>query len=453
MSKALNFVPARMLEVELAEPLPDVSAFDAKADRVYCRALSLVRLHTQPLGVVAFDFDINGLNAAEYGRRIWQALSAEIAEHLRDDGLPPVTGIEAAGLQRVSTPRCLHYRAALLADPPFASVVIATRDRLEKLSRCLDTLLNLDYPNYEIIVVDNAPSTTATADWIKQTFDDSRLVHYVREDHPGNSRARNRGLLEARGSIVAFVDDDVLVDKRWLTEIVKNFVADEQVACVTGLILPVEVETQSQAWIEQYGGFGKGFKRRVFDMAKNRPANALYPYTSGIFGSGASMAFKVSVLRRIGGFDPTIGGGSPALGGEDLAVFFQVVTRGYRLVYEPAAIVRHHDRRDYAGLRRQVYGYGVGLAAYLTKCLFDDPRRLGDFVTKIPRGLWYVLNPRSLKNEKRRPDYPGELTHLEIKGMLYGPLAYLRGRRRAHQLRKQYGPLDVTDNTSGARQT
>ena len=436
VSEAPDFKPAQILEVELTQSLPAISAFDVKTDRCYQRAVSLVRLHTQPLGVVELRLEENGLSAADYARQIWRALSLEITEHLRQDELPEVVKLQAAGLPTTGTPKCGQERERLLADAPFVTVVIATRDRPASIATCLRSLLASDYPDYEIIVVDNAPRTSATADWIRQTYGNLRQVRYVREDRPGNSWARNCGLMEARTEIVAFIDDDVLVDAHWLAELAKDFSISENVACVTGMILPVELETPAQAWIEQYGGFSKGYHRRIFDMAENRPDGPLYPYTAGMFGSGANMAFKTSVLREMGGFDPALGGGSSAFGGEDLAVFFQVVTRGYQLVYEPAAIVHHLHHRDYARLCRQMYGYGVGLTAYLTKCLFDNPKRVFEFAAKIPHGLYFTLSSQSSKNKKKLADYPQELTNLERKGMLYGPLAYIRSRHRVHQTRQ-----------------
>jgi GT2 family glycosyltransferase len=289
-------------------------------------------------------------------------------------------------------------------------------------------LLSLDYPSYEIIVVDNAPSTSATADFIRQTYGGSAQVRYVREDRSGLAAAHNRGLMEVEATIVAFTDDDVVVDTHWLAELVKGLNVAENIACVTGMILPAELETPPQAWIEQFGGFSKGFIRRVFDMSGNRTDSPLYPYAAGMFGSGANMAFKTSVLRDIGGFDPALGAGSAALGGDDLAAFFQVIIGGYTLVYEPGAIVYHWHRRDYAGLCKQAYGYGVGLTAYLMKTLVDRPGRLLDLVVRIPYGLVYALSPRSPKNIQKLVDYPKELTNIERLGMLYGPFAYLRSR-------------------------
>jgi hypothetical protein len=102
-------------------------------------------------------------------------------------------------------------------------------------------------------------------------------------------------------------------------------------------------------------------------------------------------------------------------------------------VYEPAAIVYHRHRRTYAALRAQAYGYGVGLTAYLTRLLVERPQRLGPFARRLPDGLAHALAPQSVKNARKRPHYPRELTWLERAGMAYGPFAYMRGRweRRA----------------------
>ncbi len=437
-----DFTPARIIQIELAQPLPNLSPLDARTDQRYRRAISLVRLHTQPLGVIEVILGEDGLSAADLAKEIDRALSSEISAHLSEDGLPHGNALTAAGLPAADLPKCLQARQAILDDPPRVSIIIATRDRPEQLKVCLGSLNNLDYPNFDIIVVDNAPTTPATADFIRQEYGDSTRVRYVREERPGGALARNRGLAEAKAGLVAFTDDDVVVDRHWLAELVRGFSAAENaestfsVACVTGMILPAELESPAQAWIEQFGGFGKGFQRRIFDLGEHRPKNPLYPYTAGMFGSGANMAFKTSVLREIGGFDPALGPGSAAMGGEELAVFFELVSRNYRLVYQPSAILHHWHHRDYSKLRKIVYSYGVGLTAYLTKTLIDHPERLLGFVARVPHGFVYVLGARSPKNAKKQADYPKELTWIERKGMLAGPLAYLRSRWRLRRVRK-----------------
>jgi hypothetical protein len=436
-----NFKPVSIQEVEISKPLPSISAVDSATGQTYQRALSLVRLHGQPLGFVALSLSENALTPSDYACLIWEVLSARIKAHLRDDGLADVDLLSSDGISYSRTPTCLKVRKAVLADAPFVSIVVATRDRPASLVRCVESLLALNYPSYEIIIVDNAPSSSATADLIRQKYGDSDQVRYLSEPLAGLANAHNRGLMAVKAPIVAFTDDDVVVDSLWLAYLVQSFAVNPKVGCVCGMILPAELQTPAQMWIEQYGNFNKGFSQRLFDLDRNRPDNPLFPYAAGIFGSGANMSFKTSVLRQIGGFDPALGAGSGGRGGDDLAAFFDVITKGDLLVYEPAAMVWHRHHRTYAKLRKLTYGYGVGLTAYLMKTVIDRPTRLLDFAIRIPRGLNYAMNPRSPKNSRKSIDYPRELTSIERKGMLYGPVAYLGSRWRSRKTRRRIDHL------------
>ena len=316
---------------------------------------------------------------------------------------------------------------AFRTHPPRASVIVATRERSASLSRCLDSLLVLDYPHYEVVVVDNAPATDATERLVAARY--ARDVRYVVERRPGLAAAHNRGIATARGEIVAFTDDDVVADRRWLLELGTAFEWAADIGCVTGMICAAELETPAQVWSEARWGFGKGSTPRVFRMSDRRRLGSMFPFAAGRFGSGANMAFRTGVLRELGGFDPALGTGTPSRGGDDLAAFFGVVAAGYALAYAPGAIVRHWHRRDYASLRRQAYGYGAGLTAYLTKTVADDPRRLVGLAAGAPAGLVYLLSPHSAKNARTPQDYPGELRWWELLGMLGGPASYLVVRR------------------------
>jgi GT2 family glycosyltransferase len=430
--------PIRVLEVELSQPLPNIASFNSENGQRYRQAICLVRLYRQPLGVVELYLGENGINATDCAHLIWRALGSEINEYLLQHGLMEVAELEAAGLPGVTIPGEGPTPEPFLTNDPPVSVVVATRDRTASLATCLRSLLSLDYPTYEIVVVDNAPSSKATADFIRQEYGDSPQVRYLLEGRPGGGAARDRGLREVETPIVAFTDDDVVVDRHWLKELVKEFSVGEDVACVTGMIFPMELETQSQVWTEQYWGLCKGFTRRVFDLHQNRPKIPLYPYTAGVFGSGANMAFRTSVLRQLGGFDVALGPGTTARGGEDLAVFFQVICTGYKLVYQPAAIIYHQHRRDYDGLRKQAFGYGAGLTAYLTKSLIDRPKLLFGFASKAPYGFSYVFSSKSTK----LASYPRELKNLERKGMIYGPFAYLRSRWQCRKLKQHLDPAE-----------
>ena len=409
------FSPVKVLDLDISEPLPDLS----EQDGGYTRASILVRADHKPLGVLETQLTPD-LNAQALAALIWSELEGAIRAQF--DAEIEVQ-LDAEGLSH--TPP----KPDTAISTPFVSIIIATHNRAQSLKMGLNSLAELEYPHYEVIVVDNAPRDAETFDLLRRDYP---AVHYVREETPGLALAHNSGLAEARGDIVAFTDDDVQVDPQWLGALVAGFAVqsenDIEVGCVTGMITPAELETPAQVWLEQYGGFSKGFEQRIFDLHHHRPPSPLYPYTAGVFGSGANMAFKREALARLGGFDPALGAGSKGVGGDDLAAFFDVVSRGYALVYQPEAVVRHRHRRDYAGLQRTAYGYGVGLSAFLTKCLVDKPSRLLTILPLIPRALMYALSPTSPKNAKKQSDYPGELNGLERRGMLYGPLAYLRSR-------------------------
>jgi glycosyltransferase involved in cell wall biosynthesis len=432
-----DFIPLRIQEIEIGKPLPVVSSLDSGSGQKYQRAFSLVRLHKHPLGVVELELGKNGVAPADCATRIWNTLASEINNHLRDDGLPEVTGLGPGGIPETTPPGCVQDRDTLLSEAPFASVVVATRDRPDSLAKCIDSLLAMEYPDYEIVIVDNAPSSNATADMVRRRYGDVEQVRLVTEPTPGLANAHNRGLLEVEAPIVAFTDDDVEVDTLWLTQLVGGFNASGNAGCVTGMILPAELQTPAQLFIERYTNFNKGFHRRIFDMKDNRPDNPLFPYAAGMFGSGANMAFKTSVLRDIGGFDPLLGAGSDGFGGDDLAAFFDVVAGGYALVYEPSALIWHRHHREYGALRKLKYDYGVGLTAYLTKTLMDRPGHLFNIAVRVPRGIWHALNLGKPRGGGDTIDCSRELTRIERKGMLFGPFAYLRGRWRHRKSSRQ----------------
>lgn len=425
------YKPARMVEIELGRHLPAIAAYDEKTGRIYTRAFCVVRLHGRPLGIVEVQMEGDEVAGEVYAARIWQELGEKIIEHLREDGLQPVRELDVQGIcseGNEGTPSCLKERDKFYAHAPFVSVVVPTHERTAQLRRCLQSLLALRYPAYEIIVVDNAPGSSETADFIRQNYGDVPHIRYLCEKNRGAARARNRGIEAARGEIVAFTDDDAVVDADWLLEMVRAFGSAKDVACVTGLVLPLEMETPEQFWFEEYGGFSKNFRPRIFDRGRRDADSPLHPYTTGQCGSGVSMACRADFLRCVKGFDVALGPGVAAQAGEDLAMFFQVITRGYRLVYTPDALLYHLHRRDYADLRRQMYAYGIGLGAYLMKNICDAPRLLFDMAAKMPYGLYFMLSHRSPKNTKKTVRYPAELSRLELKGMVYGPIAYMKGR-------------------------
>ena len=312
------------------------------------------------------------------------------------------------------------------------SVVVATRNRPRELADCLQSLLDQTHPPARVLVVDDAPGGDLTPA-VVSGFARRGPVKYVEGARRGLAAAHNRGLDDVATPIVAFTDDDVVADERWLESIVAAFESTSRVGCVTGLIVPFELETRAQLLLEGYAGFSKGPERRVFDMGPNRPEDPLFPFAAGKFGSGANMAFTREALDELGGFDPALGAGTRAMGGDDLSAFFEVIQHGYRLVYEPGAVVWHRHSPELSALKRQVYGYGVGLTAYLTKCMLDRPRLLSWAAGRLPAAAAHVLKPDSEKNARLPLGYPPRLVRLERLGMLAGPFAYVASRRRVRR--------------------
>jgi len=370
----------------------------------YRTASVIVRLHHRVLDVLELEIPPGGLAPADLARELWGCLGSEICRHLVDeDGLPAVETLPPEGLGwPASAPSCGYERDLREAQAPLVSVVVSTCGRPSTLAACLDSLLDTAYPDFELLVVDNLPSDQRTAAMVRTRYGHDPRVLYVSEPTKGSSAARNRGLAEASSDIVVFTDDDVIADRHWLPFLVRAFVTDDRTACVTGMVTPRELDTPAQLWFEQYGGFNKGHRRGVYDNDENRPADPLYPYAAGSFGTGACMAFRTQVLRDLGGFSENLGLGTPATGGEDLDAFTTLLLRDHRLVYEPDAIVRHAARRDIEGLFRQIRMYGVGLGAMITKQLVEDSTNRWKLLSRFPRGIAFALSPRSAKTPGAR---------------------------------------------------
>ena len=304
------------------------------------------------------------------------------------------------------------------------SVVIPTFDRPDQAAACVRSVLATGWPALEVLIVDNNPGNAECAAALRWLAAENDRVRYVPAPERGASAARNRGIAAATHDIVAFTDDDVLVDRHWPAAIALAF-EDLTVACVTGLVRPRRLETRAQLLFERRGGFGRGTAARRYcgDVPAENEAGPLYPYAAGMFGSGHNMAFRRAVLGEIGGYDVRLGPGVPARAGADLDLFVRVLQAGYVLLYDPRALV-YHDHRDGADeLRRQLYGHGCGLTAMLARQLVAGNGSPAGLLRRTPPGLWRLLAGRH-----RPAGYPLRLVLAEWRGLAAGPLRYLLSR-------------------------
>jgi GT2 family glycosyltransferase len=412
-------------DVELSRLLPRLPAEPAAA-AAYASARLLIRLHGQPLGIVSTPLPPAGMPPEDLAREVWSQLAPAIRAHLRADDLPAPDDLTAAGLEPDEAPPCLAVRGGVPA--PAVSVIVATHDRPELLARCLSALANQSHSDFEVLVVDNAPTSDATSTLFLRNHGSDDRFDYVVEESPGVSRAKNLGASMARFDLLAFTDDDAIPDLGWLSALTRAF-ASPQVSCVTGLTLPANLDTRAEQLFEDHVGFPSTFAPRLFDLGENRPPEPLFPYTTGQLGAGVNIAVRTSVFSQLGGFDCALGTGTKSRGGEDLALLLDLLQTGHQLAYEPAAIVRHRHRSDMTALRDQVFGYGVGLGAYLARSVAVRPSRLIGMGMHAGRGLSHHASHRQSRNGSYQSQFPAELKRLERLGMLYGPMAYLKARR------------------------
>lgn len=432
-----DFAPVEIVEIEIGAALPHLEPGTGEGGRRYGSALCLIRLHGQPLGMIELDLPPAGLDPGLLAERIEEELGGAIEAHLREDGLPR-KALDASGVDGPDLPPCRRLREEFLARAPHISVVIPTRDRPQRAAEAVASVLACDYPadRFEVILVDNRPDAADdSAGAAAGTLADER-VRILHEPVPGGANARNTGLANAASEIVAFTDDDVIADRDWLITIARGFDGAPGVGAVSGLVMPLEMETQAQVWFEGYARFSGRFHRRAYDLGPNRPADdPLFPFDIGVLGTGANMAFRVEALREAGALDPSFN--TKALpNGTDVEALLRVMLSGWTIVHDPGAIVQHAHQREYHQLERRVYGYGLGLTAVLTKSLLHNPKLIPELIRKLPRGLAFALSPGSAKNADKKEDFPAELTRLELRGMLRGPLAYARGWREAKRARR-----------------
>jgi glycosyltransferase involved in cell wall biosynthesis len=432
-------VRAHVLDIDLSAPVPELRRIAADG-RYAERALVLVRLYGEPLGLCDLAIPQAGLSGETVTERLVDrslprmrqasdvadvAGVADAADAVDGPVGPVLRAIRAAGGSAFS-----KSHDEFIGRAPRCSVVVCTRDRPDDLLRCLASLAGQDHPDFAVWVVDNSAGCDLTRK-ATASFSADLDIRYVVEPRPGLSRARNAALRQdLAGDIVAWIDDDEVADPIWLTELVRAFDGRPEIAAASGLVAPAELHTAAQVWYEQFGGHskGRGCAPDTFSPATWGRQHPLYPLPP--FGVGANMAFRISALRELGGFDEALGAGTPAQGGEDTKAITDLLLAGRSTAYWPSAITRHFHRRDLNGLRRQMIGYGTGLTAFYTAAVLSRPATLIDLVRLTPRALHDLYSPDSARVATVEDDFPRELLAANRRGMAAGPWLYLRGRFR-----------------------
>ena len=248
-----------------------------------------------------------------------------------------------------------------LARYPKISVVVANYNGERTLKACLQSLERLNYPNYEVLLVDDG-STDKTRE-IASSITKVRYLHHER--NLGLSAARNTGIAAATGEIIAFTDADCRADEDWLYYLAADFLASDFVAIGGPNLPPPEDSPVAAAVMASPGG----------------PAHVMLTDRRAEHIPGCNFAAFKWALTEIGGFDPIF-----HRAGDDVDVCWRLQQAGYKIGFSPAAFVWHYRRPTVQAYLAQQHGYGQAEALLVRK----HPENFNSFGGSIWRGRIYT---------------------------------------------------------------
>jgi GT2 family glycosyltransferase len=234
------------------------------------------------------------------------------------------------------------------------SVVIATRDRPTQLLACVRSLRRSTPPDdwiVEMIIVDNGIHDPTLAGAAMSLASETFTIRFLIETRPGKAHAVNAGTASARGSIVAFLDDDVTVDERWVAELIDEFRRDPELGLLAGRVRNADPQ-----------------QRGIAVSRSDEAVHLRTTYNLEGLAAGCNLAARRDVIAAVGGRDTRLGPGR-GLAYEDLDFIRRVLRAGYRGRFSPRPIVFHRPAP-----RNRSVEYPRGRGAYYVKfILWADP--------------------------------------------------------------------------------
>lgn len=309
---------------------------------------------------------------------------------------------------------------SLCSSHPFISIIVCTNGIRPTLMRCIELLAAQDCRRFEIVLVLNGPEDGNLHEHIAQL--PVRLLH---EPRRGVCNARNCAVPQAKGEILAFVDDDVMTEPNWLHELAKGF-EDPAVACVTGRVIPAGRLYLASERADRYYTSERALSAWSLDASNS----SWYQYILGEpVGFGCNMAFRKDFLEKHSLFPQDLGAGSLIGGCDEFYMFVQVLKRGFRIRHVPTAAATHCFEADVEKQKVRDAQLYAGSVAFALK-LFTEEKTLRWATFKwllagVKRRARLVLAQRAISSE------PQELlsTHEKLR-------AYLRGLRVFWKVRR-----------------
>ena len=236
--------------------------------------------------------------------------------------------------------------------PSLISIIIVSRNRQKQLLTCLTEISKSSYPYFEIIIVDQSSNNHYLN--IKNRLKKiSKNVSYYKMSKKGKSKGINFALKIARGDIIAFTDDDCLVDSHWLRNIARSFTKNENVVGVFGKTNAHQPEKHSAQICPC-----------TYDKGKQSVIKKAGPHWDEI-GFGNNMAYRKTVFTELGGFKEWLGPGSIGSNAEDAEFSLRVLINNKILLYNPSMLVNHNRWLSLEEYNKQRLSYICGeLACY-----------------------------------------------------------------------------------------
>jgi GT2 family glycosyltransferase len=258
-----------------------------------------------------------------------------------------------------------------LPSYPSVSIIVCSYNGAKTLAACLESLGRIDYPNYEVILVDDG--STDDSREIAARFPD---VRYVYQTNHGLSHARNHGAAIAKGEIFAYTDSDCMADPDWLYYLLSTLL-NGKYAGVGG----PNVSPPAQNWVQA-----------CVAAAPGGPSHVLLTDTIAEHIPGCNMAWYRWAFESVGGFDPEY-----HKAGDDVDFCWRVQQAGHAIAFSPTAIVWHYRRFTLRAFRKQQEGYGEAESLLRFKHLiFFGPTGTAKWRGQIygtPRFSWFINRP------------------------------------------------------------
>jgi glycosyltransferase involved in cell wall biosynthesis len=301
-----------------------------------------------------------------------------------------------------------------VSRPPI-SVAICTRDCPAMIGRAVQSVLDQDYPEFDVVVLDQSRDDL-TEEIVRALAAGAPRLRYLRLHQGGLSHAYNVAVAIAQPELLAFTDDDCVASPGWLSAVATAFAEHADAALVYGQVLgPAPSDTEGP-----YDGELPTLPIQRLERLSRKDGFR-------VFGMGADFAARRSAMRALGGFDEVLGGGGPLQSAQDFDLGYRVYRAGGTILLDPRIVVHHYGFRDHADWPKVIRSYGIGVGGFYLKHV-----RAGDpYAAALLAREWLLWQMRLLKRLLLRQPTENHRTYMRnlVAGM-WRSYGYRVDRRR-----------------------